>query len=168
MEKIKGLENLLSDEAYDVFKWAATTLLPGLLTLYFVAGQFLPLPYVREVMGTGMAFMTFLGAILLLSKSVYNLSRAAVTSKTTAVKYPQNISLSPRVYETLVWCVRALLPLSAALYLALSNIWGLPYPKEVAGTVAAVSSFMNALLGLDHTKVDLLHVEKTDTMMKKD
>ena len=52
------------------------------------------------------------------------------------------------IYDTLAWIARYFLPAAAALWTALSRLWGLPYSAEVAGTLAAVAVFLNAVLGL--------------------
>ena len=56
--------------------------------------------------------------------------------------------MKQKVYDTLAWIARYLLPALAALWTALARLWGLPYSAEVAGTLAALAVFLNAVLGL--------------------
>ena len=56
--------------------------------------------------------------------------------------------MKQKVYDTLAWIARYLLPALAALWAALSRLWGLPYNAEITGTLAALAAFLNAVLGL--------------------
>ncbi len=56
--------------------------------------------------------------------------------------------LSNKLYDILKWVALVVLPALATFYLALANSWGLPYPTEVAATIAAVDVFLAALLGV--------------------
>lgn len=58
------------------------------------------------------------------------------------------MKLSNKAYDVLKWIAQILLPAVATLYFALSKIWGFPYATEVVGTIAAVDTFLGALLGL--------------------
>ena len=58
------------------------------------------------------------------------------------------MKLSNKTYDILKWIALHLLPAAGALYFALSKIWGLPYATEIVGTIAAVDTFIGALLGL--------------------
>lgn len=58
------------------------------------------------------------------------------------------MKLSNKTYDVLKWIAQILLPAVATLYFALSKIWGFPYATEVVGTIAAVDTFLGALLGL--------------------
>jgi hypothetical protein len=58
------------------------------------------------------------------------------------------LKLSNRTYDILKWIAQILLPALGTLYFALSKIWGLPYSTEVVGTIAAVDTFLGALLGI--------------------
>lgn len=62
----------LSNKAYDVLKWIALYLLPALGTLYFALSGIWHFPYGEEVVGTITAVDTFLGVILGISASKYN------------------------------------------------------------------------------------------------
>lgn len=56
--------------------------------------------------------------------------------------------MSNKVYDILKWIAQIFLPAFAALYFALSNVWGLPYAEQVVGTVTAVDAFLGVLLGV--------------------
>lgn len=56
--------------------------------------------------------------------------------------------LSNNTYDILKWIAQILLPALGTLYFALSKIWGLPWSTEVVGTIAAVDTFLGALLGI--------------------
>jgi hypothetical protein len=58
------------------------------------------------------------------------------------------LRLSNNAYDILKWIAQILLPALGTLYFALSKIWGLPYSTEVVGTIAAVDTFLGALLGI--------------------
>jgi len=58
------------------------------------------------------------------------------------------LRMSNTTYDILKWIAQILLPALGTLYFALSKIWGLPYSTEVVGTIAAVDTFLGALLGI--------------------
>lgn len=62
----------MNNKFYDVLKWIAQYLLPGLATLYFTIASIWNLPYVEEVLGTITAVDTFLGVILGIASKSYN------------------------------------------------------------------------------------------------
>lgn len=80
--------------------------------------------------------------------------------------------MSNRTYDILAYIGRIFLPACAALYSALSGIWGLPYGEAIVGTLAAVAVFINALLkkesnaysetGFNRETLDELHDGKGD------
>ena len=55
------------------------------------------------------------------------------------------MKLNDKVYDTLKWIV---MPALSALYWGLSGIWGWLYAEQVVGTVAVVTTFLGALLGI--------------------
>ena len=59
------------DRVYDVLKYIAQYVLPGLGTLYFALAQIWGLPYGQEVVGTITAIDTFLGVLLGISAKSY-------------------------------------------------------------------------------------------------
>ena len=50
------------------------------------------------------------------------------------------------VYDALVYVAQIVLPAIATLYAALAGIWCLPYGTEITGTIAAIDTFLGALL----------------------
>lgn len=58
------------------------------------------------------------------------------------------ILLTNRAYDVLKWLCLIGLPALGVLYSALSGLWGWPYVKEVVGTLAAVETFLGALIGI--------------------
>ncbi len=58
------------------------------------------------------------------------------------------MKLPDNVYNVLKWITIILLPAISALYFALSGIWGFPYAEQVIGTIAAIQTFLGAILGI--------------------
>lgn len=56
--------------------------------------------------------------------------------------------MSNKIYDILKWIAQILLPAIGTLYFALANIWNLPYPQEVVGTITAVDAFLGVVLGV--------------------
>lgn len=56
--------------------------------------------------------------------------------------------LSDKVYDILKWVVQLLLPATGALYFGLSQIWGFLFAEEIVGTIAIVTTFLGAVLGI--------------------
>lgn len=56
--------------------------------------------------------------------------------------------LNNKVYDILKWAVTLVLPATATLYFAMSNIWGLPYGEEIVGTITAITAFLGAIMGI--------------------
>ena len=66
------MATLMSNKTYDVLKWIAQYLLPGIGTLYSGLASIWGLPYGEEVVGTITAIDTFLGVLLGISSVQYN------------------------------------------------------------------------------------------------
>lgn len=75
---------------------------------------------------------------------------------TPAEKHPTPI-LSNGTYDLIKWVAQYLLPGIGALYFALAQIWGLPNPEQVVGTIVAVDAFLGVILGLS-----TIHYNKSD------
>ena len=58
------------------------------------------------------------------------------------------MTMSNKVYDVLKYIAQIVLPALGALYFALAKIWNFPYGTEVVGTIAAVDTFLGALLKL--------------------
>ena len=66
-----------------------------------------------------------------------------------------------KVYDVLKYMQRIALPALAALYVALAKIWGWPYSAEIAGTIAAVVTFMGAVLEISSAEY---HKQEADAV----
>ena len=62
----------MSNKTYDVLKWIAQYLLPGIGALYFALAGIWVLPYGEEIVGTITAVDAFLGVLLGISTAQYN------------------------------------------------------------------------------------------------
>ena len=51
-------------------------------------------------------------------------------------KHLQESNLNNKSYDILKWVALVALPAASALYLTLAGLWHLPYPTEIAGTLA--------------------------------
>lgn len=71
----------LNDKTYDILKWIAQYLLPGLATLYFAVAGLWGLPYSEEIVGTITAIDLFLGTLLGISSSQYSKLNSIDTDK---------------------------------------------------------------------------------------
>ena len=56
--------------------------------------------------------------------------------------------MNNRVYDILKWITLVALPAITALWLTLANIWGFPYAEAIGATLAAITTFLGALLGI--------------------
>lgn len=74
-------------------------------------------------------------------KSVEEVEKAAKSMGIT-------ISMSNKVYDVLKLIATTILPAIAALYIALSNIWGFGFGKQVDETIQLIIVAINAVLGL--------------------
>ncbi len=64
----------LDNKVYDILKYIAQIVLPGLGTLYFALAGIWGFPYGEQVVGTITAVDTFLGLLLGISTANYNKS----------------------------------------------------------------------------------------------
>lgn len=55
--------------------------------------------------------------------------------------------LSNKTYDVLKKIVQIVLPGLAVLYVALAQFWDLPKPEAVAGSIAALATFLGLVLG---------------------
>ena len=56
--------------------------------------------------------------------------------------------LPNKVYDLIKYIVTIILPAASVLYVALAGIWGWPYADEISRTIAAVYTFLCALMGI--------------------
>lgn len=76
----------LNNKTYDVLKWIAMYLLPGLATLWLTLGKVWSLPYTTEIGASISAVDVFLAFILGLSKSKYTGDGTMVVNSTDPEK----------------------------------------------------------------------------------
>lgn len=62
------------------------------------------------------------------------------------------MKMSNKVYDILKWIALILLPSVSTLYFALAGIWGFPYAEQIVGTIAAVDTFLGAILHISTAK----------------
>lgn len=65
-----------------------------------------------------------------------------------------------KVYDVLKWVVTVALPALTMLWLALANVWGFPYAEAIGATLAAITTFLGALLGISSIKYAQLNSTK--------
>ena len=56
--------------------------------------------------------------------------------------------MTNKVYDILKWVALVGLPALTARWLTLANIWGFPYAEAIGATLAAVATFLGAVLGI--------------------
>lgn len=56
--------------------------------------------------------------------------------------------MSNKVYDVLKWVALVGLPALTTLWLTLANIWGFPYAEAIGATLAAITAFLGAVLGI--------------------
>lgn len=62
---------------------------------------------------------------------------------------PKDPRLSNKFYDQLKFVALILLPALGAAYFSLSQIWGLPKPGEVVGTITVIDTFLGVVLKLN-------------------
>lgn len=70
--------------------------------------------------------------------------------------------MNNKVYDVLKWIARIVLPALGTLYFALSNIWGFPYGEAIVGTITAVDTFMQVILGISSYHYNKEQEDKND------
>lgn len=71
--------------------------------------------------------------------------------------------MSNKLYDTLKFFAQIVLPALAAFYVTVAGLWGLPYPKEISGTIMAFDTFLGAVLMISsaqYKKSEIKEVEK--------
>lgn len=68
-----------------------------------------------------------------------------------------NLKMSNKVYNVLKWIAMIALPAVGALYFSLAGIWGLPYGEEILGTIAAVETFLGAVLAISTSQYNKIN-----------
>ena len=79
---------------------------------------------------------------------LYKPASTKKTQKKIAKKTnPSVFNIKNKTYDIIKKIV-AILPLFTALYIALAQIWGWGFGKEVDGTITAIVAFLNGVLGV--------------------
>ncbi len=68
--------------------------------------------------------------------------------------------INDKLYDILRWVANYLLPGAGTLYFAIAQIWNLPYGEQVVGTITAVVTFLNVLLGISNNAYNKLQLEE--------
>ena len=75
--------------------------------------------------------------------------------------------LKDKVYDVLRYVANYVLPGLGTLYFALSQIWGLPYGEQIVGTVTALVTFLNILLGVSNSTYNKIEALKEEYSVNK-
>ena len=51
-----------------------------------------------------------------------------------------------KTYDRLKFIAQEVLPLLATFYVTLAELWGLPFPTEISGTIMAVDTLLGGVL----------------------
>lgn len=70
--------------------------------------------------------------------------------------------MSNKVYDVLKWIALVALPAITALWLTLANIWGFPYAEAIGATLAAITTFLGALLGISSYQYNKIIAAKSE------
>ena len=60
-----------------------------------------------------------------------------------------------KFYETAKWIVTVFMPALIALWLGLAKIWNFPMAEEIGATLALITTFLGALLGIGSIRYKL-------------
>lgn len=80
--------------------------------------------------------------------------------------------LPNKVYDILRWVANYVFPGLGTLYFALAQIWGFPYGQEIVGSITAIVTFLNILLGASNvtynqqTQIEKLKLENSGLLQK--
>lgn len=123
-----------SDKTYDLVKWITLIVLPGLGTLYLAMAQIYGFPYGEQVLPTILAVDVVLGLLLEFVNYQYKKEQGG------------NYFAALKLYDIVKWAAQVALPAIGALYVALANIWGLPYADQVVATIVAIDIFLGLIV----------------------
>lgn len=51
-----------------------------------------------------------------------------------------------KTYDRLKFIAQVVLPLLATFYVTLAELWGLPFPTEISGTIMAIDTLLGSIL----------------------
>lgn len=90
VEDQKARALVFSNKTYDIGKYFTQIVMPALGTLYFALAAIWGLPHANEVVGSIVAFDTFLGALLMLSAKSYDKSDLKYDGIMQVMQKPDN------------------------------------------------------------------------------
>lgn len=64
--------------------------------------------------------------------------------------------MTNKTYDILKIIALIVLPAAVTCWIAIGNIWGLPYVEEIAGTVTAIATFLGAILKISSDNYNVL------------
>ncbi len=148
---------MLGNKLFDILKWIAMLVLPGLATFYFALSALWGWPYQKEIVGSLVAVNVWLSALLAVSnaqwQSVKINSLKYANGEDEMIEFPQTpFGITASSYNVLKWVTMAFLPASGALYFTLAILWGFPFGEQIVGTIVALTAFMGLLLGVSKTR----------------
>ena len=79
----------LKDKVYNILRYVANYVLPGLGTLYFALCQIWGLPYGEQIVGTVTAVVTFLNVLLGISNNAWNKQQALISEENDVFEVPK-------------------------------------------------------------------------------
>lgn len=56
------------------------------------------------------------------------------------------MKLSNKTYDILKFIAQVVLPLVATFYVTVAELWGLPFPTEISGTIMAIDTLLGSIL----------------------
>ena len=73
-----------------------------------------------------------------------------------------------KVYDVLKWLCLVCLPAVNCLWLALSQIWSIPYGEPISLTISAVTAFIGALIGISAIQYNKLKANKVEIVVDEE
>lgn len=67
-----------------------------------------------------------------------------------------------KTYDILKFITMVVLPATATLYVALSDLWHLPYVTEISGTITAIATFLGSILMISSNNYKKKEVDKNE------
>ena len=71
--------------------------------------------------------------------------------------------MTNKTYDVLKFFAQIVLPALSAFYVTVAGLWGLPFPKEISGTIMAVDTFLGALLMISNAQYKKELIEKEES-----
>ena len=71
--------------------------------------------------------------------------------------------LTNKVYDILKFVTMIILPACGTLYFTIAGIWHLPAAEQVVGTIAAITTFLGAILQISTSQYNRMLAEQGDS-----